>query len=165
MTAFRFTRTSQQLMLGIQEALHLNQRELAELMTVSPRTIIRYYKHGGTFLVSGYEKAARAVYPHDRGLAAELAAHASKTLVDLGLEAPPAPLLPPPAAPSPPRPSPRASHLCDSIVCAAAEAMQCPPQAMRPSILAAFDRAAALGMTTEDVLAALTPPKPPKAKT
>jgi hypothetical protein len=168
MTAFRFTRTSQQVMIAIQETLQLNQRELAEFMGVSPRTIIRYYKHGGTFVGSGYEKAARAVHPHDRGLAMELAAHAGKTLVDLGLEVPPAPagpLVPLPGPASPPRPSPRPSHLTDSIVCVAAEAMQTTPQATRPAVLAAFERAVALGMTAEDVLAAMTPtPKPVKSK-
>jgi hypothetical protein len=50
--------------------------------------------------------------------------------------------------------------MADSVVCVAAEAMQATPQAIRPSILAAFERAVALGMTAEEVLQAMLPEKP-----
>ena len=46
--------------------------------------------------------------------------------------------------------------LVDSVVCAAAEAMQLTPQAVRAALVAAFERADALGMSTGDVLGALT---------
>ena len=161
-----FKHPSHALMHGIQRALRLNQRELAEFMGVSSRTIIRYYQHSGSFTVGQYEKAARAVYPYDVQLARTLAAHASKTLVDLGLERPPVIPSPSTALPTgPTKATPSPAHLADSIVCVAAEAMQAAPQATRPAVLAAFERAVALGMTAEDVLAAMTPPpKPAKSK-
>jgi hypothetical protein len=51
----------------------------------------------------------------------------------------------------------------DSVVCAAAEAMQLTPQAMRPGVVAALERIVALAMTAEEALAALTPPPKEKA--
>jgi hypothetical protein len=59
---------------------------------------------------------------------------------------------------------PSARHLVDSVVCAAAEAMQTPPHVMRPALVAAFERAIALGMTADDVLKAMAEP-PKKGKT
>jgi hypothetical protein len=54
-----------------------------------------------------------------------------------------------------------AGVLVDSVVCAAAEAMQVAPQAIRPAVLAAFARARDAGLTTDAVVAVLTPPPPP----
>jgi hypothetical protein len=48
----------------------------------------------------------------------------------------------------------------DSIVCAAAEAVAATPQAMRPALLAAFERAASLGLEIDAVRAALRPGPP-----
>jgi hypothetical protein len=42
--------------------------------------------------------------------------------------------------------------MVDSIVCAAAEAMQTAPHVVRPALVAAFERANALGMTAAEVL-------------
>jgi transcriptional regulator with XRE-family HTH domain len=135
----------------LQETLQVNQKELAKLLGCSSRTVIRYYRGGGTILPTTYERLARAVHPHDRDFAVELAANAGHTLVTLGLEPPP----PPPAPPSPPipvRPAPSSRHMVDSIVCAAAEAMQTAPHVVRPALVAAFERANALGMTAAEVL-------------
>jgi transcriptional regulator with XRE-family HTH domain len=128
-------------LMRLQQTLRLNQKELAKLLGCSSRTVIRYYRGSGVLLPSTYQRLARAVHPHDPAFAAELAASAGQTLVSLGLE---------PAAPA--RPAPTARHLVDSVVCAAAEAMQASPHAMRPALVAAFERAIALGMTAEDVL-------------
>jgi hypothetical protein len=145
----------------LQQTLRINQKQLAELLGCSPRTIIRYYDRGTTvFLPSQYENLARAAHPIDRALAAEMAGYAGKTLVDLGLESPPAP----PAPPAPERTAPSSKHLVDSVVCAAAEAMQTPPHAMRPALVAAFERAVALGMTMEGVIEGLGTTKAGKAK-
>jgi hypothetical protein len=159
-----------ELLLRMQRTLHLNQRELGELIGVSSRTMIRYYQRGGTILPHTYEKLAIACHAGDRALAAELARRAGKTLVEMGLEKPPAPPPPPspppaPATPpAPPRPQPTARHLADSIVCVAAEAMGATPQAARPAVIAAFERAVALGMTAQDALDAMAPtPLPPAA--
>jgi hypothetical protein len=147
-------------LLRLQRTLHLNQRELAELLGYSSRTISRYYRGGGTLLPSTYERLAAAVHPHDRAFAAELAAVSGKTLAGLGLERPP----PPPSPPVPPRPLPTPRHLVDSVVCAAAEAMQTAPHTMRPALTAAFERVIALGMTAEEALAGMTPEPPARRK-
>lgn len=161
----RRTRSVGELLIDVQLALHLNQKELAELLGCSRRTIIRYYQRGGTILPREWETLARAVHASDRKLAAELAAAGGQTLLGLGLESPPplpapatAPVAPAPAPPPPvaaPRREPSSRHLADSIVCAAAEAMQSTPQATRPALVAAFERAIALQMSAEEVLAAL----------
>jgi transcriptional regulator with XRE-family HTH domain len=141
----------EQTLIRLQDTLHMNQRELAALLGCSTRTVIRYY-HGGGMLTAGtYQRLARAVHPHDRVFAAELAALEGHTLISLGLELP-APPPPPPAPPVAMRPTPSSRHMVDSIVCAAAEAMQTPPHVMRPALTAAFERASALGMTAEEVL-------------
>jgi AcrR family transcriptional regulator len=145
-----------QTLLRLQQTLHLNQRELAELLGCSSRTIIRHYKsRSGIFLASHYQMLAKAVHPHDRAFAAELAAGAGHTLVSLGLEAPPSPAAVR-AAPSP-------RYMVDSVVCAAAEAMQTSPHLMRLALTAAFQRTVALGLTADDVLKGMAPEPLPKA--
>jgi hypothetical protein len=148
--------TSENVLARTQLALHMSQRELGELMGCSRRTIIRYMSSGAVLVPATWEKLARACHPHDRDLAAELATRAGQTLIGLGLEKPPAPPAAPPAPPPPPaRPAPSSRHLVDSVVCAAAEAMQTPPHTMRPALVAAFQRAVALGMTMEGVIEGL----------
>jgi len=144
------TRTASvpELFLRVRTALHLSQQKLGDLIGSSRRTILRAEQRGKIVLPTTWETLARATHPRDRALAAELAAAAGHTLVSLGLEGPPAPVGLPTALSS--------KYLVDSIVCAAAEAMQTPPHAMRPALTAAFERAVALGMTAEDVLRAMT---------
>ena len=159
MPSFVLSLTGSQLLIALQDTLRLNQRELAELLGVSPRTVSRNYRSGMTLLPQTCERLARTCHPHNRALAVELAARAGKTLVDLGLEAPPPPaVLPPPRAPAVLH-----RHVVDAVVSVAAEAMQSTPQAMRPAVLAAFERAVALGMTSEEVVAAMAPVKASKA--
>lgn len=151
-------RSVRELLSDVQRTLLLTQEQLGRLMGLSRRTIIRYFQRGGTVLPNDWETLARAVHAHDRALAAELAAAAGQTLVSLGLESPPAPPAPAPAprAPAPaPRREPSAQHLADSVLCAAAEAMNASPRAVRPGIAAAVERMIALGVTPEEVLAAL----------
>jgi hypothetical protein len=150
-----------QTLLRLQQTLHLNQRQLAELLGCSSRTIIRHYKsRSGFFLASQYERLARSVHPHDRVFAAELAAGAGHTLVSLGLEPPPVPpaALPAPAAAR----GPSSRYLVDSVVCAAAEAMQTSPHLMRLALKAAFQRTIALGLTADDVLQGMASEPVPK---
>jgi len=146
-----------EILLRAQQTLGMTQQQLGDVIGCSSRTIMRHQQHGGYLSPSGYEALARACHPHDPAFAAELAQHAGKTLVDLGLERPP---------PMPAAPTPTHEHLLDSIVCAAAEAMQTTPQAMRPGLKAAFERVVALGMSAEEVLAAMAAPsaKPGKSK-
>lgn len=97
---------------------------------------------------------ARAVYPEDAALAAKVAAEGGQTLEGLGLVRPePAP---PPAPSAPPRPFPPTRLVAESVVCAAAEAMQAPPAVMREVLRAAFARA--LGLSLEEMNEALSPP-------
>jgi hypothetical protein len=165
---FQNPRGSKELIIRAQFGLGLTQKTLGALIGCSRRTIIRYQSHGAVLTPATWEKLARAAHAKDRALAADLAAKAGHTLVSLGLEAPP----PPPAPPAPPpRPAPSAEHLADSIVCAAAEAMQATPQAARPAVVAAFERAVALGLSAEEVLRTMKPEsakatrerKPPRA--
>jgi hypothetical protein len=149
------------LLIRAQRALGLTQTELGELVGASRRSIIRWQQQGTTFLPHTWEALARACYPRDRELAAQCAAYAGHTLESIGLEQPPPPAAPPPPAP-PPRPYPAAKHMADSVVCAAAEAMQLTPQAMRPGLIAALERVVALGTSANEVLAAMAPPKAEK---
>jgi len=99
-------------------------------------------------------RLAALVFPHDANLAAEIAAAGGSTLGQLAL----------PAAPSsPPSPSPSLNgidpvHVVDSVVCAAAEAMQVAPAAIRPALGAAFRRARLVRLSVEAIEAALNPP-------
>ena len=144
----------------VQRALGINQKHLAELLDCSERTITRYYDRGGQLTPNDYAKLATAVYPRDRALAAHVASRGGHTFESLGLERPPAPVAPAREA----QPAPAPAHLADSIVCAAAEALDASPKTMRPAIRAALERMVALGMTATAVLEAMPPAvKPPKS--
>jgi transcriptional regulator with XRE-family HTH domain len=127
----------------VRSALVYSQRRLGEALGISKRTVLRW--EGGQAVPADFKVAdmARLVYARDRELARELAAALGKSLVDLGIEAP---ALPPPAPKAP-----ALGHLVDSVLCAAAEAATIPPHAMRGALLAAFDRMAALELTTAQV--------------
>jgi hypothetical protein len=92
------------------------------------------------------------VHPHDADLAVELAMTLGQTLESLGV-VPPPPLPPPPAPPAPP-PTPSAA-IVDSVVCAAAEAMELTPGDVRLGLHAAFARAQELGLSVGGVVDAL----------
>ncbi|HEY6461437.1 MAG TPA: helix-turn-helix transcriptional regulator [Polyangiaceae bacterium] len=142
-----------------QRTIGMSQRQLGELVGASRRTITRWFGGGSTPELDALQAIARAVYPHDASLAAALAAETGQTLVSLGIEMPPPPPAPvvvaappPPELAGPPaRPFPPARLVVDSIVCAAAESMQCAPSAVRDVLRAAFARARGLGLTLEEV--------------
>ncbi len=97
-------------------------------------------------------KMAAMVYPKDPDLAAQLAQSVGQSLVSLGIVAPaPAPAHAIAAAPPPPP----IEDIVDSIVCAAADAMNALPRDVRPALLAAFTRARRLGLGMETVEKAL----------
>ena len=93
---------------------------------------------------------ARAVHPHDPGLAARLVATRGATLEDAGIVSPPAPAAPPPPAPPP--------YLVDVVVCAAAEALDASPRVVRPALLAALKSARAVGLDMDAMEKALSTP-------
>jgi hypothetical protein len=87
------------------------------------------------------------VYPRDPDLAARLAASQLATLEQFGIA-------PPPTAAAPPGQAAERRDI-DSLLCAAADAMNGPPRAVRPIVTAAFVRARDMGLTVEAVAAAL----------
>jgi hypothetical protein len=148
---------------AVRKELILSQAKLGAIIGRERRTVMRWQHGKRRPYPWDWERMARAVHPRNRALAAQLAAAAGQTLVSMGLEAPAPPPAPPPAAPAPAGPAPR--HLVDSIVCAAAEAIQLTPQAIRPALMAAFERASALNMASDAVLGGLAPAKPRKGQT
>jgi transcriptional regulator with XRE-family HTH domain len=130
------------------QALGVTQQGLGDVLHVSKRTVVRY--QAGASVPSAFQlhPLARAVYARDPELASEIAEAAGTSLTRLGI----APPEPPPA-----RPQPSVRDLVDSVVCAAAEAIAATPQAVRPALLAAFDRAASVGLTVDEVRDALRP--------
>jgi hypothetical protein len=89
------------------------------------------------------------VYPQSVELAGHIAAAMGTDLVSLGIAPPP---LPPPPPPPPPAP---VEDVVDAVVCAAAEAIDVTPRAVRPALIAAFTRARRLGLGVEAVEKAL----------
>lgn len=140
-----------------QFALGLSQAQLATLLGSSRRTMSRWVSGQGQPSLDQWGHLVRHVHPKDRGLAAAIAAQMGQTLVSLGLEEPPQPAAAPAPAGPPPRPAVPTSDLVDSVVCAAAEAIATTPQAIRPALLAAFDRAASVSLSVDEVRAALRP--------
>jgi transcriptional regulator with XRE-family HTH domain len=146
-------------------ALGLTQKQLGEMFRASMRTAHRW--EGGEAYpdVDQVLKLARAVFPRDALLAAELAEQAGTTLQAMGLVAPPPALPPAPAASAPPaRPFPPVRLMIDSIVLAAVDAAEgltpsmATRQGVRDILRAGFSRANGLGLTIEEVNRALEEP-------
>ena len=156
MTTIRLVRAPG-LLTRANSALGMTQEEFGVLLGVSRRTMIRWQggENGPPF--QDWVMLVRHVYPRNAALAAEIATEIGETLVTLGVEAPPAPVMPPAPPVEPARPAPPVGDLVDSIVCAAAEAIATTPQAVRPALLAAFERAASVGLAVDEVRAALRP--------
>lgn len=133
-------------MLGdAQRTLGLSQAALGQLLGVSARTGHRWSGGRSHPTDAHLEQLAGHVLPKDAALAAKLADAAGTTLQALGLVPPPPPG-PPPLTPD---------RVVDCVVCAAAEAMDVPPSAIRAPLLAAFARARELGISVEVMEAAL----------
>ncbi len=126
-------------------ALGMTQQEFGELMGISVRTVARY-ESGGGFSPAELAKLAAAVYPKDEELAGHLATHAHGTLESLGIVKPAS--LQAKAAAPPPIPT---ELLVDSVVCAAATATNVTPEAVRPALRAAFERARAMRLSVEGI--------------
>jgi hypothetical protein len=136
-----------------QVAMGLSQERLGrDVFGCSRRTMSRWVKGVAGPSLSQWVDLVRQVYPHSRAVAAEIASEMGETLVSLRLEASDA------AAASPsPRPAPSLPDLVDSVVCAAAEAVAMSPQAIRPALVAGFDRVASLSLAIEEVRGVLRP--------
>ncbi len=120
--------------------LGLSNRDLASRMGVSLRTAERWVSGASWLGPDQLCLLARLVHPVDPALAKQIAKAGGATLEDLGLV------------------KSATSRLVDSIVCAAAEALDMSPRVVRPAILAAFARARELGLDAGAVEEALTAP-------
>jgi transcriptional regulator with XRE-family HTH domain len=147
-------------------ALGLTQRTLGEAFGASMRTAHRWEAGKSYPGVDQVQRMARRVYPVDAQLAAELAAAAGTDLQALGLVRPAPVVAAAPPAPQepPPRPFPPVSLMVDSVVLAALEVTdgQTSRQSVRDILRAGFARARGLGLTVDEVDAALAPPSPAK---
>jgi hypothetical protein len=127
--------------------LSLNQHQLGELVGVSVRTVQRMYAGRSDLPPWGWTALARAVHPRDPELAARLAKAGGSRLAELGLVAPlQASVL-------------DATHMADSVVCAAAEAIDLSPRTVRPALIAAIRRARQMRLSLEDLEGALGTPE------
>jgi transcriptional regulator with XRE-family HTH domain len=135
------------------QALHASQVEIGTMLGASRRTAQRWDAGKASPSTEQLQTLARRVYPSDPRLAAEIATATATTLQALGLVAPAPPPAPPQAAPPPPPPP--VESVVDSMVCAAAEAIDVMPRVVRPALLAAFTRARELQLSVEAVERAL----------
>jgi transcriptional regulator with XRE-family HTH domain len=136
------------LMALVRSALGIPQVDLAGKLGVSRRTGQRWVAGDTGPVRADVGRMAKLVYPVDPTLAGRLAAHAGTTLEALGLVAPPPIPMAPPVLQAP---SPPIELLVDSVVCAAAEAINVPPGAVRLALVAAITRARQLGLTLESL--------------
>jgi hypothetical protein len=123
-------------------ALSCTQVQLADRLGSSRRTGQRWDARQSEPASFQLQDLARAVFPVDPKLAANIAAAGRSSLEALGL----VPVLDANAM---------ARYTVDSIVCAAASATQMVPDAIRPGVLAAFTRARQLGLGVDAVEKAL----------
>jgi hypothetical protein len=125
---------------------------LAHLTGESLRTIQR---HHGISSSAGMAKLILATHAKDADLARRLAVSAGHDLNALGI-APPPPPKPAPIEVKPP--VERHRQDAESVLLAAAHAASLPPEAVRPTVAAAFARASDLGASPAALAAQLAKP-------
>jgi DNA-binding XRE family transcriptional regulator len=148
------------LLIDAQHALAMDQEGFARTLGCSRRTLIRWRSGEWGPTLEAWRDLVRLVHPADPVLARRIADEMEESLESMGIAAPsPAPALEPAPVAAPPAPAPPAPlhALADSVVCAAAEAVAMTPQALRPALVAAFERAAVLGLGVDALRAALEP--------
>jgi transcriptional regulator with XRE-family HTH domain len=178
-----------QLLARTRKVLKLGNGHLGTLVGVGKRLASQWESGRSQPDAEHLHHIARLVYPDDRQLAIELAEAGATTVVALGLEPAPDPppwrlgldgrvyprrsgSEPPPGPDAPPRraatptaeqtgSSLQVRHLVDSVVCAAAEAGTSTPQAVRPILAAAIQRAAELRLSLADLALVLGAPDAP----
>jgi pyruvate/2-oxoglutarate dehydrogenase complex dihydrolipoamide acyltransferase (E2) component len=141
-----------------------SNRDFAALTGMSLRTVERM-SASGSYRGDVATLLAKKVFPVDPALARDLAVALGTTTIALGLEEPPAPPTPPakpaPVAPAVPAKTPARQEHADSVVLAAANAMQVLPNAVLPAVVAAMRRAAEMDVDLNDLVRLLS--KSPKA--
>jgi transcriptional regulator with XRE-family HTH domain len=138
-------------------ALGVLQKDLAEMLGVSTKTISRWMGGAANLDPSQLATLTSAVHAKEPALAARIAAAHGRTLEELGI-------VTPAAAESTATRDPRAERLlADAIVCSAAEVADVSPRAMRPALAAALGRAREAGLTLDaaHALFAAAPKKKP----
>jgi transcriptional regulator with XRE-family HTH domain len=153
------TRRAQLFLFDARRALRMTQAEFAAAVKGSHRTTVRWEAGQSTPAPAHFITLAELLYPIDRTLAAEAAAHAGQTLVSLKLEAPPAPppAPPPPAPPPLPRPTAKREDLVDILILAGVRETRGSVEDVRRWIYAVMKRACDVGLTVEDAERALRP--------
>ena len=145
------------LLVQAQWALSKNQRTLGEMLGVSRRTVVRWTRGGGTTLPpSRLLTLARALHSVDAALAEKIALGHGQTLAGLGI-----------AVQAPEVDVGADARLAEVVVCAAADALDAPPRAVRPALLAALESARQVGLSAESLekaLRARVAPSPPRSK-
>ncbi len=135
-----------------------SQGALGEALGSSARTGQRWEQGQSDMGLPDIHKLIVMVHPRDPDLAAQLAQVGRTTLLAAGIAPPPPPapmVAAPPAPAAPPPPDP--AYLVDTVVCAAAEAMDVMPEGIRPALRAAFRRARLARLSVEDIDSALNP--------
>jgi DNA-binding XRE family transcriptional regulator len=142
------------LLLQARRHLGVSQGDFGVMLGASRRTGQRWERGGSLPMPSQLHELAKLIHPHSTELASRIAVAGGTTLEALGVveRTPPAPVAPPPP---PPPPAPDPVHIVDTVVCAAAEAMQVMPEAIRPALRAAFRRARLAGLSVESLDKAL----------
>ena len=138
-----------------QLALCFNQEMLAKMLGTSLRTVQRWAANKSSPSDEQLRRLAVAVHSSDANLARRIAALVRETPESLGLVAPAA------VSTAPARPAAVTAMLVDSIVSAAADALDVSPRVARPALLAAMERATLAGLGVDEVLAVLRPPPAP----
>jgi transcriptional regulator with XRE-family HTH domain len=118
-------------------ALEMSQQQLADLLGVTKRTIQRWEDRGAIITHATAQTLANAVREGRPDLADAVLAEWRSTSESLGLPVPPDP------------------QVVAAIVQAAADAGGTTPDAARPLVLAAFERAEAEGLDVEAVLSVM----------
>ncbi|MHB8417536.1 MAG: hypothetical protein ACYDCL_05645 [Myxococcales bacterium] len=129
-----------------QEACHacgFEYRDLAKLYNVSLRTVQRHHGRPEADITPLIE-ATRA---RNVELARQLAQAAGMNLEKLGLVPPPPPRVERVFVPTPVEPPPARREHADSVLVAAAHALNLPPEAVRPAVAAALARAGELAVS------------------
>jgi hypothetical protein len=141
-------------------ALGMTAVDAAALMGASRRTSQRWSAGRTTPGIGALHALAVAVLPTDPKLAARIHAAAVECAARAGMSVPP--LAPPPAAPAPAPPVYADAHAVDIVLCAAADAMNLAPRAVRPGLLAGLLRARELSLGVDAMIAALSAAKTAK---
>ena len=143
--------TNVALTLMARRVLAMSQRELANLLGISERTVQRWDSGRSTPYAPDMARLAVAVHPRNAALAQRIAARSGKSLEELGVRTAQADAAEP-AARVPPE---MVVHLASTVVCATADVLGVPPATARTALLVALRKAADLELSAEDLAWAL----------